>query len=101
FELPIAAGLLPMTGMTFLLYSFYMLPDPATTPSSIPGQVAFGGAVAAVYGILMFLHIAFGLFFSLAIICAARGLLLHIAAYARRRAERHVERRIPVGATGP
>ena len=62
----LTAALLPMTGMAFLLFTFYMVTDPGTTPSSSPGQFAFGSAVAAVYGLLMLWHVVFGLFFALA-----------------------------------
>ncbi|HEY4573789.1 MAG TPA: enediyne biosynthesis protein UnbU, partial [Thermoanaerobaculia bacterium] len=47
----------PMTGVAFLLFTFYMITDPATTPSGWRAQVAFGLSVAAGYGILMALHI--------------------------------------------
>ncbi len=63
----------PMTGVAFLLFTFYMVTDPATTPSTVRGQVAFGAAVAAAYGVLMALHVVFGLFFALSFVCAARG----------------------------
>lgn len=68
----------PMTGVAFLLFTFYMLTDPATTPSAWRAQVVFGASVAAVYGVLMSLHVVFGLFFALAIVCVVRtiGLLL-------------------------
>jgi hypothetical protein len=71
--LPIPAALLPMTGLAFVLFSFYMVTDPATTPARPAAQVAFGLAVAATYCALMLLHIVFGLFFALAIVTAARG----------------------------
>jgi len=74
--LPIAAALLPMTGLAFILFSFYMVTDPATTPSRPAAQVAFGLSVAAVYCALMLLHIVFGLFFSLVIVTAIRGVWL-------------------------
>lgn len=70
------ASLNPMTGVAFLLFTFYMVTDPATTPSSVPGQVAFGAAVAAAYGLLMSFHVVFGLFFGLTIVCVGRGLWL-------------------------
>jgi hypothetical protein len=74
FGTPLAAALLPMTGVAFILYTFYMITDPATTPSGARAQVAFGAAVAAVYGLLTAGHVVFGLFFSLTIVTAARGL---------------------------
>ena len=71
---PFEAGLIPMTGVAFILYTFYMVTDPATTPSARRDQIAFGLSVAAVYGLLMVTHVVFGLFFSLTIVCAVRGL---------------------------
>jgi hypothetical protein len=85
FGTPIAAGLAPMTGIAFALFTFYMVPDPATTPERPWRQVAFGAAVALVYGMLMALHLAFGLFLALAIVCAARGAGLFVASLLVRR----------------
>jgi len=87
---PPAAALVPMTGMAFLLFTFYMVTDPATTPSSRLGQVVFGTAVAAVYGLLMAAHVVFGLFFALTLVCFARGAWLH--------AEHWLDARAPAGA---
>lgn len=78
FETSILGALLPMTGIVFLLYTFYMITDPGTTPFDPTRQVLFGGAVAAVYGLLMALHIVFGLFFALTIVCALRGFGLYL-----------------------
>jgi len=80
FDSELAAALNPMTGVAFLLFTFYMLSDPATTPSAPRMQVVFGASVAAVYGMLMLLHIVFGLFFALTIVCCARGVALAVAA---------------------
>jgi len=76
----LVASLNPMTGVAFLLFTFYMVTDPATTPNSARGQMAFGAAMAAAYGTLMALHIVFGLFFGLSLVCAGRGVLLHLRA---------------------
>lgn len=83
---PIVAALLPMTGMAFILYTFYMVTDPATTPSSYRAQIVFGAAVAAAYGSLVAVHAVFGLFFALTIVCALRGLGIHAKAFAMQRA---------------
>jgi enediyne biosynthesis protein E5 len=70
---PIEAGLLPMTGFAFILFTFYMITDPATSPSSLASQIGFAAAVAFCYAMFMELHIVFGLFYSLTIVTAVRG----------------------------
>ncbi len=79
---PLAAALVPMTGVAFVLYTFYMVTDPATTPEQPRAQVAFGAGVAATYGLLMASHIVFGLFFALTIMSALRGSVLWAVAWA-------------------
>lgn len=74
FDTPFEAALVPMTGVAFILYTFYMITDPATTPAGRREQIAFGFSVAAVYGLLMVTHVVFGLFFALTIVCTVRGL---------------------------
>jgi hypothetical protein len=76
---PLTAGLLPMTGFAFVLFTFYMITDPATSPSKTRGQIGFAVAVAAFYALFMELHIVFGLFYSLTIVTAARGLWIVLA----------------------
>lgn len=76
FGTPVASGLVPMTGLAFLLFTFYMISDPGTTPFSRKGQIWFGLSVGLVYGLLMLNHIVFGLFFALLIVCTVRGLYL-------------------------
>ncbi len=76
------AALMPMSGVTFILYSFYMVTDPPTTPSSVKGQIAFGAAVAATYGLLMVTHVVFGLFFALSIVSSLRGIYLFARSFA-------------------
>ncbi|MFL6232734.1 MAG: RnfABCDGE type electron transport complex subunit D [Thermoanaerobaculia bacterium] len=90
----------PMTGVAFLLFTFYMVTDPATTPSTVRGQIGFGAAVAAAYGTLMAFHIVFGLFFGLSLVCAGRGVLLYAKAFAAQRAEarQRIEVRVPAEA---
>jgi hypothetical protein len=70
----------PMTGVAFILYTFYMVTDPATTPHSWRHQVLFGASIGATYGALMMLHIVFGLFFALSAVSAVRGIGMHISA---------------------
>lgn len=85
----------PMTGMAFLLFTFYMVTDPATTPSTVRGQIAFGAAVAASYGVLMAAHVVFGLFFALSFVCTARGALMYLQGLAAQRAEARLKDAVP------
>ena len=85
----------PMTGVAFLLFTFYMVTDPATTPATVRGQVAFGAAVAAAYGALMSLHVVFGLFFALSFVCTVRGVLMMFQSLAAQRAEARVKVPVP------
>ena len=78
------SALLPMTGVAFILFTFYMITDPATTPAASRAQVIFGASVAAAYGLLVAAHIVFGLFFALTAVTAARGALMYATAFARR-----------------
>jgi len=87
FGTPTFAGLVPMTGMAYLLFTFYMVTDPATTPDSRRGQIAFGAAVALAYGTLMASHVVFGLFFALGAVCALRGAGLWVLSIRRARRE--------------
>jgi hypothetical protein len=88
FDASLAAALLPMTGLAFLLFTFYMVTDPATTPVRRRSQVAFGAGVAACYGVLTSVHVVFGLFFALAAVSFVRGVSLHVLAAAQARSER-------------
>jgi Na+-translocating ferredoxin:NAD+ oxidoreductase RnfD subunit len=79
--LPVTAALMPMTGLAFVLFTFYMVTDPGTTPSGRRAQILFGAAVALAYGLLVSFHIVFGLFFALTIVTLARGASMHLAAW--------------------
>jgi enediyne biosynthesis protein E5 len=96
FGTPLMAALLPMTGVAFLLFTFYMITDPGTTPFKPRNQVAFGVAVAALYGLLVAMHVVFGLFFALTIVSTARGLCLYAHAFAERRGRSKAEAPVPV-----
>ncbi|MFW5665617.1 MAG: hypothetical protein ACOC2Z_08775 [Coleofasciculus sp.] len=47
FGTPIMAALMPITSVAFVLFTFYMVTDPGTSPIAVKDQVLFGGAVAA------------------------------------------------------
>ncbi len=78
FDTPFFVPLMPMTSAAFIIFTLYMIPDPATTPLDPARQALFGFSVAMVYAILQILHLVFGLFFALLIVCAVRGLALHV-----------------------
>jgi enediyne biosynthesis protein E5 len=76
FDVRLLPALTPMTGVAFVLFTFYMVPDPGTTPTRPRDQLGFGAAVALTYGALQVLHVVYGLFFALAIVCTVRGCAL-------------------------
>ena len=73
--------LMPMSSATFVLFTLFMVPDPATTPILPKRQVAFGVAIAAVYGVLQMMHVVFGLFLSLILVCTIRGVLIAVMSW--------------------
>ena len=91
FDTPFGAALVPMTGVAFILYTFYMITDPATTPTGRREQIAFGFSVAAVYGLLMVMHVVFGLFFALTIVCTVRGLGMYASRWLRGHASEEID----------
>jgi hypothetical protein len=66
-------ALLIMTGTAFVLFLNYMVTDPGTTPVRRRDQITFGVSVSVAYGVLVALHVVYGLFFALAIVCILRG----------------------------
>ena len=94
----IESELLVTTGVAFVLFTFYMVTDPMTTPKTAKGQVLFGLAVAAGYAMFMELHIVFGLFYSLTLVCAVRGMVIAVRSRSSRLAPKAaVETPVPVG----
>ena len=101
FDVPVVPELLPMTGVAFILFTFYMVTDPATTPAAARGQVLFGAGVALAYGLLLASHVVFGLFFGLALTSTVRGAALHLRARLAARAARPQPVPLPVAGPGP
>lgn len=99
FATPLVAALTPMTGVAFILFTFYMVTDPATTPARTRSQILFGAGVAAAYGFLVVCHVVFGLFFALTVVCALRGVRLYADAFEARQQER--ERLVVQSAAAP
>jgi hypothetical protein len=88
FGVPLTATLLPITGVAFVLFTFYMVTDPATTPCTSRGQLLYGTLVSITYGALVAAHVVFGFFFALTLVSLARGITLyaqqHLTATSRR-----------------
>ncbi len=102
-NLPLAS-LMPLTGVALLLFTFYMVTDPATTPVPAWRQVGFGAAVAATYGVLLAAHVVFTPFFALTVVAMGRGALQWAAAWRRVAAARRelaAARPQPATATHP
>jgi len=77
---PLAAALSPITGVFFVLFSFYMITDPMTSPRSVRGQIAFGLVLAATYGLLMTEHVIFTLFYAVFAVTGLRGAWMFVRA---------------------
>jgi len=73
-----------MTGVAFILFTNYMITDPATTPSRWSRQVFFGLGAAAIYGVLIVAQVSYAIFFCLILTCALRGLGIWVSERRRR-----------------
>lgn len=97
FGLAPETGAMIMSGVAFILFTFYMAPDPGTTPSSMRSQIIFGLSLAAMYSVWVMLHQPFGLFYALFFVCAARGVILNVEEWLKtRRAEDSRDRKTEV-----
>jgi Na+-translocating ferredoxin:NAD+ oxidoreductase RnfD subunit len=76
----------PLTGVSFLLFTFYMVTDPGATPSNSREQIVFGAAIAVVYCLLVLGNIAFSFFYALFLVSLVRGLVLRFKAMSTVRA---------------
>ncbi len=92
FGVPPVPALLPMSGMAFILFTFYMVTDPATTPEKPVAQFLFGASVAVMYSLLVSVHVVFGLFFALFAVCILRGIGLWGIHFAARWSAERVKR---------
>jgi len=75
-DTPVLAQLVVLTGIPNVLFTFYMITDPQTSPSRLRSQILFGGGIACVYFLLLTLHVQYMAFYSVTIVCAMRGLCL-------------------------
>jgi Na+-translocating ferredoxin:NAD+ oxidoreductase RnfD subunit len=55
-----------------LIFTFYMITDPKTSPNTVRGQIYFGGATALLGQAMIQLEVNSALFISLALICLGR-----------------------------
>lgn len=94
-DISLTAALAPMTGAAFILFTFYMITDPRTTPSSFRSQVVFGSAIGAFYGLIIGYHITFTLFFAVTIVAGLRGVILYATAVRRSFALQAAARPLP------
>ncbi len=81
FGVPLGAALLPVTGVAFVLFTFYMVTDPATSPCTSRWQLLFGAMVSVTYGVLVTAHVVFGFFFALTLVSLSRGITLYVQNY--------------------
>ena len=76
------AQLLPIlavaTGPIAIIFSFYMISDPGTTPNDPMQQVIFGATIGAIYCLLTTAHVVYGIFIALMLTCCLRGFLLYL-----------------------
>jgi enediyne biosynthesis protein E5 len=73
---PLSAELFVLTGPAFVLFTFYMITDPMTSPERKSSQIVFGVSLAAVYSALMAVHVANQIFLTVLIVTGARGILM-------------------------
>ena len=71
------ASITPLTGVAYILFTFYMISDPGTTPVKTRGQVIFGLSLGLLYGLAVALHIVYPAFIALLTVCASRGAILY------------------------
>jgi hypothetical protein len=72
----VAAELVVLTGIPMVLFTFYMITDPQTSPSRPLSQIMFGSGIAVGYSVLLMLHVNFMMFYSVTAVCVLRGLWL-------------------------
>lgn len=78
------AALAPMSGVAFILFTFYMVTDPMTSPERYLPQIGFGLGVALVYGVIVASRGVFAMFFALTFVCVIRGVFLGLVSLLRR-----------------
>ncbi len=90
FQTSTLAALGVMTGVAFLLFTFYMISDPGTTPFKMKNQIIFGASVAILYGVTIELHLVYNLFFSLFAICIIRGIYFWVKSFKNKKINENI-----------
>lgn len=73
---PLAIPILRLENGALILFAFFMISDPKTTPDGAPARAAFAAATALVAYVLQYhFYLSDGLFFALAGMCVIRPLL--------------------------
>jgi enediyne biosynthesis protein E5 len=78
YDSSVVAELVPLTGIAFVLFTFYMITDPQTSPSRFRSQLLFGSGIALAYSVLLLLHVQYTMFYSVTVVAATRGLYLFV-----------------------
>jgi hypothetical protein len=76
-QTPLGTQLVVLTGIPNVLFTFYMITDPQTSPSRLRSQILFGSGIACAYFVLLTMHIQYMMFYSVTAICGLRGLGLY------------------------
>jgi hypothetical protein len=66
------------TGTAAMLFTFFMISDPGTTPRRTVPQLVFGSAIGLIYGVLMAFHVVYGLFLALFLVTLGHGAYLFV-----------------------
>lgn len=96
----VAAELGVLTGIPMVLFTFYMITDPQTSPSRLRNQILFGASIATAYNVLLMMHVNYTMFYSVTAICVIRGLWLFatgLRAPAVATAPRHIDEGLAIG----
>ena len=59
-----------MLGAEFALFTFSMMPDPKTSPSTRKSRILWGVGIAVADGILRYLEVRYSMFYTLFAFCA-------------------------------
>lgn len=59
-----------MTGAAFMLFTFFMITDPMTTPETVSGRIAFGVVVGILDNLLRYKQVSQSPFFALFVVSA-------------------------------